>query len=125
MINEAYLNKIRGVANFYQLPTVVKIYRASIESDGSGGTKINYNQFIAQCNVRVTNKIFEEKQVGEGLVGTSKWYFVLPASVDLQVEDRIVIDNDTDSNKYYLVINHDRSSTEGLFTNCEAIERYN
>ena len=125
MINDAYLNKIRGVANFYQLPTIVKIYRTSVESDGSGGIKNNYNQLIAQCNARVINKILEEKQVGEGLTGTSKWFFVLPANVDLQIDDRIVIDNDTDSNKYYLVINHDRSSTEGLFTNCEAIERYN
>ena len=49
----------------------------------------------------------------------------MPAGVDLLADDKVIIQDDIITDRYFLVINTDVSQTEGIFTAGEIIERWN
>ena len=124
MININILNTIREVSAEYHLPQAVMIYRPVTNVDGSGG--INYiDRLVTTTRCRIVAKVFKEEQEGGGLAGNSKWEIIVPAATDLMADDKVIIQDDIITDRYFLVINTDVSQTEGIFTAGEIIERWN
>lgn len=124
MIPEKLLQALRQNANYYHLPNTVNVKRNEPDVDAYGGTSNDWRT-IATIKGRVINKQITEEQIGGGIISKNEWTFILPEDADVMASDRLYIQNDENTDRYFEVVGTDRGASDGLFLSAKCEERAN
>lgn len=118
------LNILRVVNANYFLTNKVKLYRVETFTDEYGGT---YTQdiLVGEFPARFVHETNKETAIGGGIQARDEYEFVFAFDTPVEFQDRITIVGDNHSNRYFLVISVDDTTSEGMFNTAKCIESYN
>jgi hypothetical protein len=117
------LDTYRSVSALYHLPDTATVYRMVTETDEYGGINNDYRK-LAEISCRLVFKLEDTRQNGGVVLQDANYRIHFPFSADLKQNDKIVIKNDPECNRYFEIISVE-SGSEGIFNNAIIKERFN
>jgi hypothetical protein len=123
-IPQSLLNRLRYVNALVFLSNEVKVYRPETFNDEYGGTYTDY-RLLGTFPSRFVHDTYKEGPVGEGIQPSDEYRFIFGMNPGIEYMDKLVIPNDNHSNRYFLVISVDDTTSEGMFNTAKCVERYN
>lgn len=118
------LNRLRAVSSEYMMVNPVQILRSETFNDEYGGVYNDY-KIVSSPKARIVHKQYQEEPIGGGIVNRDEYYFIFSDFVDIRFDDKIRIINDTNTNRYFLVVGVDDAVSEGIFKTAKTEENYN
>jgi head-tail adaptor len=122
MTPDALIALLRQSATQYQLPNTVDIMRSANEVDANGGVSTDW-RLSSTVKARVVHVNSLQDIAGQTITSNNEWTILLPFDADIRLNDRIYIQFDEISNRYFDVVGSDRGASDGLFTACKCEER--
>lgn len=122
MTPDALIALLRQSATQYQLPNTVDIMRSANEVDTTGGIVTDW-RLSSTVKARVVHQNSLQDISGQAITSNNEWTILLPFDADIRLNDRIYIQFDEITNRYFDVVGSDRGATDGLFTSCKVEER--